>query len=333
MRSMLSFDRGQPIAHVLDKSGKKISKIFITPEKDKPDIEVDNIEEIIDDDDLERLTKNIKLSKFEIKLIKKSLKTGKFEGLNDRLKFALITLKEEATNKLKKKLLLTNIDDMEKIVPLIGGAVEAFDRSIFLTGPSGSGKTYLSKLIMKLDEKNRPIIVFSKIDDDESLRDLKKLKVNKSSFPDQRDGGTRMIKISINTEDDLMNLPSNEDLKNCICFFDDIDSFPREIANILNEYRDSILESGRHHNITVLSTSHQLYNWAKTRVILNESEYVCLFPHANKRSTMMFLKDRMGLINKEISSILNECMDCGRYIICKMSAPNLIMHEKGIILL
>ena len=82
--------------------------------------------------------------------------------------------------------------------------------------------------------------------------------------------------------------------------FDDIDSFPPSIAQFLNIYRDQILESGRHHNLTVLSTSHQLYNWAKTRVILNEAETVCMFPHSNKRNSMLFLRDRSGLGKQEI---------------------------------
>ena len=105
------------------------------------------------------------------------------------------------------------------------------------------------------------------------------------------------------------------------------------MPNCIISNRDSILECGRHHNITVLSTSHQLYNWAKTRVILNEAETVCLFPHANKRSSMTFLRDRMGLGLREVERIVNEAMDCGRCLICKMSAPNMIMHEKGIILI
>ena len=186
---------------------------------------------------------------------------------------------------------------------------------------------------MKHDNRCRPIIIFSKITDDESLKELEKLKVSKSSFSEHRDGGSRMIKINLQTEDDLLNLPSNHELKNCVCLFDDIDAFPREIADFLNAYRDSILECGRHHNITVLSTSHQLYNWAKTRIILNECETICLFPHANKRSSMKFLRDRMGLDVKQTEKIVNESMDAGRSLICRLSAPNMIMHEKGIILI
>ena len=336
MRSMLSFDRGTEIAHGLDVHGNRVLTINITPEQEKPDIEAvrsdgsDGIDELIDEEDFAHIMKVMRLTGTEIKLLKKVIKTGKIEMLSDRLKLALINLKERATGKLKTHINFNKSNKIDRIVPLIGSGV--FDRSIFLTGPSGSGKSFLAKEIMKNDLKNRPIIIFSKIDNDDSLKELKKLKISKSSFPEQRDGGPRMIKICLQTEDDLLNLPSNEELKNCVCLFDDIDAFPKEIADFLNAYRDSILECGRHHNITVLSTSHQLYNWAKTRVILNESELVALFPHSNKRASMMFLRDRMGLNKQEVLDIVNECMDCGRSLICKMSAPNLIIHNKGVIL-
>ncbi len=341
MRSMLSFDRGDAIAHGLDVHGNRVMTIHITPEEEQPDIEVDNVDELITEADFEHIKKLMRLTNTEIKLIKKAIQTGKFEILTDRLKLALASLKERAAKKLKTHLNFNKSDEVDRIVPLIGGG--GFDRSIFLTGPSGSGKSFLAKEIMKHDQKNRPIIIFSKIADDESLADLKKLKIKKSSIPKGGDisdsaikkevGNPRMIKIRLDTEEDLLNLPSNEELKNCVCLFDDIDSFPNsEISAFLHAYLDSILESGRHQNITVLSTSHQLYNWAKTRVILNESELVCLFPHSNKRASMMFLRDRMGLNKTECLDIVNECMDNGRCLICKLSAPNLIMNNKGIIL-
>lgn len=338
VRKMLSFDRGTPIAHGLDKKGNKILTIHITEDQDEPDIQVDKLEDIIDEDDIIRVAKLMRLLSVETKMIRKALRNPKEqEKLNDRLKLVIETLKEVAIEKLKKNINFDRKDIVQKIVPAIGGGPTNFDRSIFLTGPSGSGKTFLAKEIMKHDIKKRPMIVFSKIDDDESLKELTKLKLPKSaesSLDLEKEGGQlRLIKIRLHGENDLLDLPCNEDLKNCVCFFDDIDSFPRDIASFLNEYRDSILECGRHHNISVLSTSHQLYNWCKTRVILNESELVCLFPHSNKRNSMLFLRDRMGLDKVEVSKIMRTVMDSGRSLVCRMSAPNAIIHEKGVILL
>ncbi len=332
-KSMLSFDRGIPIAHCLDSSGKKILTIHITDDQSDPDITVDRIEELIDDEDIESIKNMMKLTNIEVKMIQKALASGSeedFNKLNDRLRLALKSLKDLATRKLKRKIRFDKSDDIDKVVPLIGGSGVKFDRSIFLTGPSGSGKSFLAKEIIKHDEKARCIVVFSKISDDESLNDLRKLKISKSSFPDQHDGGARMIKIKLDTIEDVLDVPSNEMLKDCVVFFDDIDSFSKDIADFLSAYRDSLLECGRHHNICVLSTSHQLYNWAKTRTILNEAILVAMFPHSNRRNAMMFLRDRMGLSKQKIESILNECMECSRELVCRMSAPNVIIHAKGV---
>ncbi len=336
MRFMLSFDSGVPVCHCINKAGKKVATLHITEEKEKPDISVDDedINSLISKKDIDYVQKIMKLSTIEVKQIIKALSSGQeaIDQLNDRLKLAIITLRGMTQNNLKTHINFSKSDEIDKLVPLIGGG--GFDRSIFLTGPSGSGKTMLSEDIMLHDEKFRPCVVFSKIDEDDSLKRLRKQKLNsKTELEEQRDKKERLIKIRLQTEDDLLNLPSNEMLKNCVILFDDLDSFPPSISAFLNVYRDQILESGRHHNITVLSTSHQLYNWAKTRVILNEAETVCMFPHSNKRNSMLFLRDRLGLGKDEIVNIVDEAMNSGRYLICKMSAPNIIITEKSILLL
>lgn len=343
-RSMLSLHRGIPIAHALDKKGNQVLTIHITDDEMDPDIEVDRIEELINHRDFVAVKKIMKLLEIESRMIQKAIHEDSESGtdsakdkLSDRLKLALYSLKEMARMRLKKEISFEKSNEIDKLVPFIGADEVPFDRSIFLTGPSGSGKSFLATQIMKHDHKQRPIIIFSKIADDESLQDLKKLKLGKGLEKrldlEKEDGKPRMIKIALNTDADLLNLPCNEELKNCVCLFDDIDAFPKDVSDFINFYRNSILECGRHHNITVLSTSHQLFNWAKTRVLLNESELVCLFPHSNKRSSMQFLKDRMGIHRDLAHRIVEESMDAGRSLICKLSCPNLIMHEKGVILL
>ena len=226
---------------------------------------------------------------------------------------------------------LSNVDfskdpGISRVLPLIGARDVPYDRSICLVAPSEGGKTFLAKEICKFDQRKRPVIVFSKIDDDESLRELAKLRT-------PSDKKSRLVKIPLHSEDQLLDLPSNEDLKGTICLFDDIDSFPSDIAKFIREYRDSMLESGRHHNITVISTSHILNNYMKTKTVLNECEWVCLFPASNKRHAFSFLKDRFGLEKAEAMFLINKAMQSGRYLCLKLSAPNLLLHSKGIILI
>ena len=142
-----------------------------------------------------------------------------------------------------------------------------------------------------------------------------------------------MIQIPIYSDNDLVSLPTDTDLQNCITFFDDIDSFTGERAQYLRNYRDALLEAGRHKNITVISTSHILSNYNKTRTMLNEAEYVILFPNANRRSADMFLKDRMGMVKSDRDHLISRSGSTGRYMIIKMSCPNAMIHTRGIILL
>lgn len=349
-KKMLSLSRGEPIAHGLDKNGKKVLTINITPEQSEPDIMADHIESTVNDHDIQKVARILRLLIIETKQLRKFIndvrtkslnknglseeeKQKIFNNLTDRIQLAVTELRKIAKNNLKTHILFDQHDEVKRVVPLIGGQQKPFDRSLFICGPSGSGKTFLAKDIMKNDLRNRPIVIFSKIDDDESLKELKKLRLTSQPFGDEK-GKERVIKIRLKTDDDLLNLPSNEELKNTICFFDDVDSFPSDYASFLSEYRSSLLECGRHHNITILSTSHFLYNYCRTRTLLNECECISLFPHSNKRDARRFLSDRMGLNNQtETPRILQEAMESGRSLTCRLSAPNCIIHEKGVILL
>lgn len=327
---MLSFNRGIPIAIALNKDGEIQYTIHVTPDKKEPDLSVDNLLELIDDADLSDLRSKMKLGRIEIKMLKQALGVDdeKRENINlsEKLKRALEILKEIATDKLKKEVDFSNDNDIVKVIPLIGAREIPYERSICAIGPSESGKTTLLKEICKHDRRKRPVIVFSKIDDDASLKDLKKLRTTS-------DKKSRMIKIPLHTEDQLLDLPSNKDLEETICIFDDIDSFSPEIGDFLRVYRDSILESGRHDNITCMSTSHILFNNMKTKTMLNECEIICLFPGANKRASFMFLKERFGLGKQDANFIINKAMKSGRTLCLKLSSPNLLIHTGGVMLI
>lgn len=325
---MLSFTRGKPVAIALDKNDKIVFTIHVTPEEEEADISADNLLELIDDIDISMLRAQMRLGTIEMKMVRQALNQGDVKklNLNDKLERAIELLKEIATDKLKKEIDFSKDKDIKRVIPLIGARDTAYDRSICCFGPSEAGKSWLVKEICKFDKRKRPVIVFSKIIDDVSLRELKKLRT-------ACDKKTRLIQIPLLTEKDLFDLPTNTDLKDCIVLFDDIDSFPKEMSDFLREYRDSILESGRHNNITVISTSHLLRNYGKTKTILNEAELICLFPSANKFHATMFLKDRFGLEKQESNFFINKAMKTGRMLCMRMSAPNMVIHSKGVIMM
>jgi len=327
---MLSFTRGRPIALALDKNNNKVFTIHVTPELDEPDIHVDNVLELIDDCDIDHLRNSMRIGNIELKLIKRALgldgKKREKLRLSEKLKHGLEILEDHARGKLKTEVDFNKSDEIARIIPLIGARDTPYDRSIALVGPSESGKTFLAKEICKFDQRKRPVVVFSKIEDDESLRELKTLRT-------PVDKKCRIIYIPLHTEDQLLSLPTNEDLRGTICLFDDLDSFPSDIAKYMREYRDSVLESGRHCNITTMSTSHIMNNHGKTKVILNECELVCLFPAANKRHASKFLTERFGMGRVDSELLIRKAMRSGRMLCLKLSCPNMVIHNKGVILI
>lgn len=322
---MLSFTRGRPIAVALDSGGRILHTIYVTPEEELPDIAVDDPLELIDEVDIESLRRSMRLGKLECRIIMKAVRAGQGANLNEEMKRAFDTLELMANQKLKREILF-NDKSVAEVIPLIGQQDVKFDRSIAMIGGSGAGKSFLAKKILVQDRHQRPVVVFSKVTDDPSLKDLKLQRCPEDNKP-------RLIQIPIYSDDDLINLPSDADLKGNICLFDDIDAFGGERAQFLRNYRDRLLEAGRHKDVSVISTSHILSNYNKTRTLLNEAEIVVLFPNSNRRSADMFLKDRMGLVKVDRDLLIARAGGNGRYLAVKLSTPNLMIHQRGIMML
>ena len=346
---MLSFTRGEPIALALNKKGDVVHTIHITPDSDLPDIDVDNPLELIDDIDIKAAKRDMKLGTIDTRIITNAIRKQDPSNLSEGLRRAFDVLESKANSKLKGEIHfgkgagLKPEEKVDSVIPLLGN--RPFDRSILLVGPSGSGKSFLAQKMLMKDKRRRPVMLFSKVRDDPSLKEVKDDTLE-STREEQfvGEGGlimkrikkekkSRLRQIPIFSDSDLVDLPVDSDLQGTICLFDDIDAFTGERAAYLRGYRDSLLEAGRHKNVTVLSTSHILSNYNKTRTMLNEAEHVILFPNANRRSADQFLKDRMGMSKAERDHLISRSGSSGRYMIIRMSCPNLMIHAKGIVLL
>lgn len=327
---MLSFTRGEPIAIALDKDDKVVFTIHLTPDQTEPDIKCDNVLELIGSPDIDVIRSTNKIGIIEERMLRKAVRVGEKAReklrLSPKLERCLEVLKENAQDKLKKEVDFSNDDDVVRVLPLIGGRPTSYDRSIAMIAPSEAGKSFLIKEICKFDKRKRPVVVFSKIEDDSSLRELKTMRT-------PVDKKARMIQIPLKTEENLLTLPSHKELSKCICVFDDLDSFDQDTAQFLRQYRDSCLEVGRHNEITTISTSHILNNYQKTRVMLNEAQYIVLYPASNKAHSIDFLRRRLGLSKPLSNYYIDKSMRAGRFMAIRVSAPNGIIHNKGVILI
>lgn len=324
-RFMLSFSQGKPVALALGRHGEVLHTIHVTENRDLPDLDVDDPVDLIEPVDIEMVGKTLRLGVIQKKVLVNAIKKKSSEGLSEELKRAYGILVDKAHTKLKTEINFDKDSEVSMVIPLIGFDQPGFDRSIVFFGPSGSGKSFLAKKVMMNDPQKRKIVLFSKVRDDPSLKELTATK-NIAQEP-------RLVQVPVFTDQDLVNLPPDSDLSGKICFFDDIDSFPFAQAEYLRAYRDALLEAGRHKNVTVMSTSHITLNYNKTRTVLNEAEIAVLFPPANRRSADAFLKDRMGLVKAERDFLIAKANSTGRFLAVRMSNPNLVIHSKGIMLL
>jgi hypothetical protein len=165
-------------------------------------------------------------------------------------------------------------------------------RTIFyITAPSGSGKSYLSKEIIqeyhRMHPKN-PVYVFSSLDDDPTLDTLKYLKRIKLTKPEFLEAELKA-----------------EDFKDSMTLFDDVDVISnKKVLKKTMDILNSILQTGRHFNVSCIYTSHASTTGHSTRVILNEAHCIIFFPSSAGGKVLKYLLDQyLGLSKQQIDKM------------------------------
>jgi Cdc6-like AAA superfamily ATPase len=184
---------------------------------------------------------------------------------------------------------------------------------LYITGASGSGKStftvgYLEQYKKKYPKN--PIYVFSALKEDETLDKVK---------------GLKRIKIGPNLVSDPLE---NDDLKDSCCVFDDIDVIgDKKQREAVYKILNSILECGRHQNISCINTNHMPTNKGDTRRVLNEAHVVVYFPHSGSvRGINYLLQDYVGLSKIEIDGIKRLPT---RWCAIFKNYPQIIMTERN----
>lgn len=182
---------------------------------------------------------------------------------------------------------------------------------LYIAGPSGSGKsTYASKYIkyfQKLYPK-RKFVLFSNVKQDDVL--------------------DKLDPIRILLDEKLVENPINpEELKNCIVLFDDIDYINnKDVKESVKHLRDLLLETGRHEDIYVITTAHNLTAGRATSLSLLESSSITFFPHGgDDYHIRRVLRTYCGLSNQQASQIIN--ME-SRWVTMYKKFPMYILSQK-----
>ena len=159
-------------------------------------------------------------------------------------------------------------------------------RTIFyITAPSGSGKSYLAKEIIseyhKMFPKNN-IYVFSSLESDETIDTLKYIKRIKLDKPEYLEAELKA-----------------EDFKDSLTLFDDVDVISnKKILKKTMEILNSILQTGRHFNVSCIYTSHASTAGHATKIILAESHCIVFFPSCAGGKVLNYLADQYLGLNK-----------------------------------
>lgn len=191
-------------------------------------------------------------------------------------------------------------------VPLLG--YNEWDGHIYISGATNAGKSYFIKKIIQNDKKKRPVILFTDLENkDPSLEDINYVKFDEK-----------------NPEADSNWLKDHQE--NCIMVFDDV-----QFNEDLLQYRDKMIEKGRHKGVVVICVNHKTRGWAKTMVPLNDCKWIICFPNSNRGSCFNYLKDELHINNKKNEAILDQISKEGRQMIIHKFSPNFVAGSRSII--
>lgn len=300
---MLSFKSGSPVAKI--SGGEHHGKtIHVSMDLKKPAIKIDDIFDVIKTDMLSFAKRRV--DPIDIDIIREAIRNKK-EPRERHLKPIYHNVKA-ALKECEGKEFHINDGDMIQ-VPNTNLEREC----LYIAGPSGSGKsTYLNKYVKQYKKRypDNEVYIFSRVADDKTLRDNKFIK-------------------HIPIDEDLLDDPiDNSELEDSIAIFDDIDTIrEKPLRDAISDLRNDLLETGRHHKVTLLCTSHLLMDHNKTRTLLNEATSVTFFPNSGQAyHVKRFLKEYCGLDKAQIDRILQLP---SRWVTIGKTAPMYILYDKG----
>jgi hypothetical protein len=308
---MLSISKGTPIALILnDKQKQKdLKRVYISGsvwdnELEEPELDTTPENKLKIFRSFLKLDK--KLTTIDIDKMTNSFNQPHLEGPLSR-KFE--QAKEYVKLSLKKYI---DFGKTENLFPIVE-SLKTKSIRLFISGQSGSGKSYFISEFLKYNQpKGMPVFIFSPFKADKSVDSIKNLiyiDLDDFEAENQRE---------FETPDDIPD--------DSIIIFDDIDSH-RTRAKELQKIRDIYLEIGRHHNISVLTISHNPMGGVKTKASIRESQYAVVFPRANQRDTTKLLETYFGYTKKMVDEVLN-CTS--RWVFISKSVPSYFVFEHGV---
>lgn len=194
---------------------------------------------------------------------------------------------------------------------------KATERTVgMISAASGSGKSFYVKMYCEAYHKmwpKRPIYVFSSLASCQTLDKLSYLKRVKISTPE------------------FMGTEFNaDDFKESLVVFDDIDVMSnKKIRDKVITVLNTLLQTGRHAEASVLYTTHLATNGHMTKLILAECHFLTFFSkNMPQKSLKYLLENYLGYDPKEIEYIKK--LE-GRWCTAVKSYPACCFSEKEVL--
>ena len=309
---MLSFTIGKPIAKIVNAIGNadnnkiiKVNSDIANKPKEK-EIKYKEPYDLLSEDKIKIKSKGKMSAKDKSKFEKWF--DNAFDS-DEEMNQKYPEIKKEFDNKDQKEMILYK-GQLEPVP-----SQESRD-ILFIAGPSNSGKsTYAAKYSMQYKRTfpRRKIYVFSRITFDEAF--------------DEFDP------IYIKLNDEIIENPLDTKLfVDSLIIFDDIDTIQDdEIRKEICKFRNDILETGRHQNISIVITSHQMSNYQATRIILNEAQSITFYPKSGSTNGIVYvLKKYVGMSKDQINRIFEIQ---SRWVTVVKIYPMCVFYETGIYIL
>lgn len=229
-----------------------------------------------------------------------------------RVNNKIIHLSDKADDDGFSKVQLKNNDEFTLMPSKTGRTIW------YITAPSGSGKSYLAKQIIQEYHKQHPknaVYVFSSLETDETLDTLKYIKRIKISRPEYLDSEL-----------------TAEDFRDSLVLMDDVDVISnkkqlKKTMDILN----SILQTGRHFNVSAIYTSHQSTAGHGTKIILCEAHVIVIFPSCASGKMLKYILDQYLGFNKTQIEKMKELKSRWCAIIRQFPRAVVTQHEVSLL--